>query len=275
MIQAPRDRARQRPSRRRGARRRCREVALLVAIHGNRAGAGLAVFVFELRDKERRIADTKRQSIRVAEYRIAGAGPGGIAVKDGGAEGEVIGDGDLQPRARRCFRIIRPAARQIGGGEQRPAEGEIDEQIGIVADHELLRGGELADPQVELIGKLLLDPQIEQPRRCRRLDAADQRQIVEIDGAELSAVDLMNAGVKGRSRPSDELLEVGVDDGAEASVIAGPLLDAADRVGEGVAVIAEGEAHAVLFELGTQAAGIGDLAQVRGEGKCGGRVLIR
>ena len=102
---------------------------------------------------------------------------------------------------------------------------------------------------------------------------ADQHQVVEIDGAELSAVDLMNAGVEGRSRPSDELLEIGVDDGAEAAVIAGRLLDAADRVGEGVAVIAEGEAHAVLFEPGTQAAGIGDLAQVRREGKCGRRVF--
>jgi hypothetical protein len=45
----------------------------------------------------------------------------------------------------------------------------------------------------------------------------------------------MNAGVEGRARPSNELLQVGVDDGAEAAVIAGPLLDAADRVGEGVA----------------------------------------
>ena len=120
---------------------------------------------------------------------------------------------------------------------------------------------------------MLLDPQIEQARRGRRLDARDQRQVVEIDGAELSAVDLMNAGVEGRSRPSDELLEIGVDDGAEAAVIAGPLLDAADRVGEGVAVIAEGEADTVLFEPGTQAAGIGDLAQVRREGKCGRRVF--
>lgn len=256
-------------------RRYCREVALLVAVHGSRPGTGLAVLVLELGDEEWRIADAKRQPVRVAKYRIADAGPGGIAVKDGSAEGEVIGDSDLQPRARRRFRIIRPAARQIGGGKERPAERGVDEQIGIVADHELLRRGELTDAQVELIGKLLLDPQIEQPRRGRRLDAADQHQVVEIDGAELGAENLMNAGVEGRARPSDELLEIGVDNGAEASVIAGPLLDAASRVGEGVAVIAEGEADAVLFEPGTQAAGIGDLAQEGGEGKCGRRVLIR
>jgi hypothetical protein len=70
-------------------------------------------------------------------------------------------------------------------------------------------------------------------------------------------------------------LQVGVDDGAEAAVIAGPLLDAADRVGEGVAVIAEREADAVLFEPGTVAAGIGDLAEVCGKGKGRRRVLIR
>ena len=72
------------------------------------------MLVLELGDEEWRIADAKRQSVWIAEYRIAGAGPGGIAVEDGGAEGEVIGDGDLQPRAGRRFRIIRPAARQIG-----------------------------------------------------------------------------------------------------------------------------------------------------------------
>jgi hypothetical protein len=233
------------------------------------------VLVLELGNEERRIADAKSEPVRIAEYRIAGAGPGRIAVEDGGAEGEVIGDGDLQPRARRRFRIIRPAARQIGGGKQRPAEGGIDEQIGIVADHEFLRGGELADPKVELIGELLLDPEIEQPRRGRRLDAGDQHQIVEIDDAELGAMDLMNAGVDGRARPSDELLQVGVDDGAEAAVIAGPLLDAAGRVGEGVAVIAEGELHAVLFEPGTKARGVGDLAQEGRQGKRGRRVLAR
>jgi hypothetical protein len=82
-----------------------------------------------------------------------------------------------------------------------------------------------------------------------RLDPADEHEVVEIDGAELGAVNLMNTGVKRRSGPSGKLLEVGVDDSAEAAVVAEPLFDPADRIGEGVAIVAEGQSHPFLFEL--------------------------
>src|SRR5271168_1824917 len=86
------DGAGQRRAGRRCSRPRCREVALLVAVHGSGPGTGLTVLVLKLRDEKWRVADAKRQPIRIAEHRIAGAWPGGIAVENGGAEGEVIGD---------------------------------------------------------------------------------------------------------------------------------------------------------------------------------------
>jgi hypothetical protein len=147
----------------------------------------------------------------------------------------------LQACAERGFRIVRAAARQVLRVEHRPAEGAVDKQIGIAADDEILRRRELADAQVHLAGQILFDPEIEQPDRRRRFDAAHQHQIVEIGAAELRAEDAVDAGVDFCSRPASELFEVAFHDDAEAAVIAGALFDAAGRVVEGVAVIAEDE----------------------------------
>jgi len=75
--------------------------------------------------------------------------------------------------------------------QDRPAEGRIDEQVRDIADQKFLRRGELADAQRRRAADLLLDPQIEQARRRRRLDAGDQSEIFQIGRAELRAVNLM------------------------------------------------------------------------------------
>ena len=111
----------------------------------------------------------------------------------------------------------------------------------FAADDEILRRRELADAQVHLAGQILFDPEIEQPDCRRRFDVAHQHQIVEIGGAELRAEDVVDAGVKCCARPARELVEVAFHDDAEAAVIAGALFDAAGRVVEGVAVVAEDE----------------------------------
>jgi hypothetical protein len=59
----------------------------------------------------------------------------------------------------------------------------------------------------------------------------------------------MNAGVKGRVGPADKLFQVGIDDRAKAAIMAGPLPDAADRIDEGVVIIAEGEFQPLLLKL--------------------------
>jgi hypothetical protein len=147
----------------------------------------------------------------------------------------------LQAGAERGFRIVRAAARQVLRVEHRPAEGAVDKQIGIAADDEILRRRELADAQVHLAGQILFDPEIEQPDCRRCFDAAHQHQIVEIGAAELVAEDAVDAGVDFCSRPASELFEVAIHNDGEAAVIAGPLLHAAKRIVEGVAVIAENE----------------------------------
>ena len=97
------------------------------------------------------------------------------------------------------FRIVWAAARQILDVKHRPAERAVDEQIGVLADDEFLSGRELTDAQVYSAGQALLDPQIEQPDRRRRLDIADQHQIVEVGGAKLRAVNSVDAGVELRA----------------------------------------------------------------------------
>src|SRR6478735_4020443 len=56
--------------------------------------------------------------------------------------------------------VVRAAARQVLGVEHRPAEGAVDEQIGVAADDEFLSGRELADAQFDVAGQVLLDPRL-------------------------------------------------------------------------------------------------------------------
>jgi hypothetical protein len=163
----------------------------------------------------------------------------------------------LQADARRRFGIIRTAAWHVGAVQERPAERGIDEKIGAVADKKLLRRGELADTHIHLFAEILPDPEIEQPGRGRLFDAAHRHQVIEFVGAELRAVNLLRAGVKGAAGPADELFQIGIDDGAEPAVIPKTALHAAGGVSESVAVISEGELHAGLLQPGAEPAPVG------------------
>src|SRR4029077_20239224 len=159
---------------------------------------------------------------------------------------ELIGRGELQTDAGCRLRIGRTAAGQVLSGKHRPAERRVEKKVGVVADQKFLRRGELPETQADLAAEFLLDPKIEQPGRGWRLDAADRHEIVEVGGAKLRAVNLMNAGVKRGAGPAPKLVEIGVDDGAEPALLAEPLLHAADRVGKCVAVVGEGEFQPIL-----------------------------
>jgi len=80
-------------------------------------------------------------------------------------------------------------------------------------------------------------------------------------GAELDAVDLMDAGVERCAGPTGELLEIAVDDYAEPAVIARPLSHTTGRIGEAVTVICECEANTRLLQARTQSTDVGDLPQ--------------
>jgi hypothetical protein len=74
--------------------------------------------------------------------------------------------------------------------------------------------------------------------------------------------------VKSGPRPAREFLQIAVRDDAEAAVIAGALLHSAERIVEGVAVVAESERQSLPIELRTQAANVRELVQ-------GGRQRLR
>jgi hypothetical protein len=202
-------------------------------------------------------------------HRISASRSRGVAVEDGGSERKLVVRRELQTHARRGFRIGRAAARQILGGENRPPECGVDEEVGVLAHQEFLRGRELTDAQAGLGSEFLLDPKVEQPRRGRRLDPADRHQIIEIIGAELRSVDLVKAGVKGRPGPAGELLEIRVDDRAETAIVSEALRHAARGISESVAIVREGELQSGLLQPRAQPARIGQLAQGFGQGRRG------
>src|SRR5271169_3226829 len=206
------------------------------------------VVIFELGDDERRIVDAESKSVGIAQHRIAVTGTGGIVVKDRRAQRKRTARRPFHAGSERAFRPVKSAARQIRRCQLGPAKARIDEQVRDVADHKFLSRGELADAQIRLATEFLLDPKIEQARRRRRLDARDHSEILQVGGAELRSVNLMQADVKSRAGPSDELIEVGIHDCGETTVKPLPPLHAADRIPKGIAKIVEIELHAGLFE---------------------------
>src|SRR4051794_39252345 len=160
-----------------------------------KGGCALIPGVGELSNQQRWILEPECEPVGIAIDRIAGSRTSRVTVENGGTHRELIGRRQGHAKAGRSFRIGWSSARQVLGRQHRPAEGRVYEKRRRLADQELLCCGELAETQIHIAADLLLDPEIEQARGRRGLDAADERKILQTSCAELAAENLLNAGV--------------------------------------------------------------------------------
>jgi hypothetical protein len=83
----------------------------------------------------------------------------------------------------------------------------------VVGDHELRIDRELPDANGRpVVPESLLEPEVEQPSRRRRLDVADGIQIADLFGRDAFAVDLVAVGVERQSSEASRRLEIDVDE---------------------------------------------------------------
>src|SRR5262249_42200595 len=140
-------------------------------IAGQRPAADIDVVVeANLPDHPARIVDAKRQTMIVAQLRVAIAGRRRIAVEHRAKDSDLVGDLRLDADAGHRDWRRRAAGRQVAGLDGRPAEGAVDEEIVGLAVEELdirrLLAGLDAQAAVE---EALLEPGVVEPRVGQRL----------------------------------------------------------------------------------------------------------
>ncbi len=180
------------------------------------------------------------QTLRI----VAAACRRGIAVIDGDHEPQLVVRIDGDAHAGRGQRIGGTAARQVGGGDRRPAPGAVQEIAAALADDELGVGGELTELDGHLVVEhVLLEPHLEQARGVGRFEIGDRHQRADIGGGDRVAVDLIAVGEEAEPAPTDGLLHVDIHVELEHAVILAALVEAAPIV-ERLAVIVAADADA-------------------------------
>jgi hypothetical protein len=115
------------------------------------------------------------------------------------------------------------------------------------------------------VQELLLVPELPEPRRPARLDAARGLEIVEIVGAEAAAVDLQGARLHGAALPAQRLAGVEAQPHGGEPVIVGALMDAAGDVAQHLADLLQAEGDAVAPERRAQAPHVAEQRVARPE----------
>ena len=194
-----------------------------------------------------------------------GARRRGIAVIDRDHQSPSVVGVDGNAHAGRGQRIGRAAARQIGGGDRRPAPGAVQEEAAALADEELGVGRKLAKADRHLVvEQMLLEPHLEQARGVGCLEIGDRHQAADIGGGDRVAVNLIAIGEEAEALPQAELLHVGIDVELEHAVILAALVEAAPIV-ESLAVIGPADADAGFGKAGAGSADIGLEGHVLGD----------
>ena len=211
-------------------------------------GAGepvLIVLVGALDHQQRLIVELEIETVIVAALRVfTGARRCGVAIIDADHDAELVVRVDGDAHAGRGQRIGGAAARQVGGGDRRPAPGAVEKISATIAGDKLLIGGKLADAHGQLLVEHgLLEPQLEQAGGVGRFEIGDRHERADIGGGDRIAVDLITVGVEAEAPPKAKLLHVGIDIELEHAVILAALVEAAPVV-ERLAVIIAADADA-------------------------------
>ena len=186
----------------------------------------------------------------VDSLRISGIARGGTAAEDTHQHVDRVNGAHTHAHRRCRQRISRTAARQVIGRQRRPAEHRIHEVRRIGADDEFLVGALLADLYVEpvLEQEFLLVPEFPQTRGAIALDAARGLNIVEIIGAEVSAMKIQRAYVEETAVPTERPLGVELQDRLGEAVVLGGVPKAARDIAKDFAGFLHRKGNAVPAE---------------------------
>ena len=227
------------------------------------AGQDLAVLVAiavgDLVDEEGRVRDAEVRAVAVELLRVDRRIPSsrGVAVEDRALQRPVAVGRQLEQHPRRRQRIGGSAARQVVGRDVGPAEGRVDEQVGVLADDERGVGTDLPGRQRHLaVEQGLLVPDLVEAGRGERFDAAGERQAEQVGAAQPVAEDPVAVGVQHGAVEGGCLGEIDVDLQVEPAVADDALPDAAGRVAQRFADEDEAVGDPALRQRGPQAAGI-------------------
>ena len=209
-----------------------------MTLPGRQTSADIDVVVeADLPDRPRRIVDAERETVIVAQLRIARRpGDAWVAVEHRREQRDVVRHRGLDADAGHRDRRGRPAGGKVGGLDGRPAEGAVDEEVVGLAVEELDVGGLLAEADVQrAVVEALLEIGVIQPGIRQRLDLADGGEVVDVVARQPAAVDLVGVGEEPATGPADQLFEVGVDRKVEAAEMDGAARGAAGDVADIVA----------------------------------------
>ncbi len=216
-------------------------------VAGEPLGDRQSVIVAHLPDDPGAIVQPPRQAVIVEQLRVAGLVGRRTAVEDSGKRSHPFRHLRLDAHAGYRDRRRRPACRQVGSFDRRPAERPVDEEIIGLAIEEFRVGGLLSDLEIERAApERLFDVSLIQTDIRPRLDLADGREIADIVARQPAAIDPERVGVERRARPARNLLKVGIDGKIEATEMDCARLDAAPGVDDVVRVVSRTERDALL-----------------------------
>src|SRR4029077_12371019 len=142
--------------------------------------------------------------------------------------------------------ILGPAPNHVCGGCLGKTKRRIDEQAGVLAEHEFLVHALLTDLHVcGTVEKGLLVPNFPKPRGAIRLVPARGIQAQEILQGQLAPMNLQSADVEGAALPAESLLRIQPQAHLGQAFRDGTLLDAAREIAQRLARFLKAEVYPI------------------------------
>ncbi|MFA7233419.1 MAG: hypothetical protein WC076_04835 [Terrimicrobiaceae bacterium] len=154
-----------------------------------------------------------------------------IALKDRALKCEPIDWIQGDPGTEGSHRVAGAALRNVHVGKCRPAECPVDEEAGIIGNHKLRIGGDLAQPDGDpVIQEVLLKPKIEQAKCVEARDIRNREEISRQILAGVAATQQEPRRADGRPLPSDGLFQIDLGSEIQKPRVNRPGLQAAGRI---------------------------------------------